>query len=882
MDFIQNNMIFLNLIILMVGITSVHLGFSFLRRERHTKGFFKYSVFLLAIGNGLCSIGYSTMSMSPNIGSAFVFRSIGLLGIDIYIVAELILISSCLKISRLAEIFLIVVTSIASLLDLIIYGSPESNDYYRINNYCIYIAKDPYRQLFHYSYQLLVVICFFILGLLWAYHTKYKRDKRFVFFIFLSNFIFACSSLPDMFFSMKEVPFLHAFYCFGISFAFFVFYISSNDYTVFYITINSISKDIFSTLGTGLLVFDTNYHLTLSNDYAKKILGLDVEPYRIRLKEIFDLESGEPLRMFSIAQGGNIVDYRLTANVTGKATLVNFSCKMDKNKEPLCYILTTTDLTEENRLLKDAQAANAAKSTFLSNISHEIRTPINVITGMNELILRECKDDNILKYSENINVASRNLMALINDVLDFSKIESGKLEIIPGEFNIGSALNDCYSLFLSLTHSKNQHFSLECNSEIPCTLIGDDVRLKQILSNLISNAVKYTHEYGSISIKADYRPVGRNKIILNVSVTDTGIGIQEKDISKLFDNFQRLELNKNRTIQGTGLGLSITKNLVALMNGTISVTSKYGEGSEFMVRIPFDVADYSPVGDINERHNSITGERYTCSFTAENAHVLAVDDVQMNLDVFTGLLKHTGIKIDCALSGQDALEMMRIRKYDIVFLDHMMPEMDGIDVLTYMRNDSESKNHNTPIIMLTANVVMGADRNYLDSGFNDYLSKPIQPTALENMVIKHLPPELVTLTEQDEPKDTVTSDDSNVPQNESSPFIAQLSFLDTAAGLNFAIGDESFYRQILETYISEDKAASLENFYQAKDWPNYQIVAHSIKGTSLTIGAPVVSEAAKGLEFAVKEDRLEYIDEHHDEVIKMYKELVGKIRDALK
>ncbi len=878
MDFIQDNMIFLNLIILMVGITSVHLGFSFLRRERHTKGFFKYSVFLLAIGNGLCSIGYSTMSMSPNIGSAFAFRSIGLLGIDIYIVAELILISSCLKISRLAEIFLIVVTSIASLLDLIIYGSPESNDFYRINNYCIYIAKDPYRQLFHYSYQLLIVICFLILGLLWAYHTKYKRDKRFVFFIFLSNFIFACSSLPDMFFSMKEVPFLHAFYCFGISFAFFVFYISSNDYTVFYITINSISKDIFSTLGTGLLVFDTNYHLTLSNDYAKKILGLDVEPYRIRLKEIFDLESGEPLRMFTIAQGGNTVDYRLTANVTGKATLVNFSCKLDSNKEPLCYILIATDLTEENRLIKDAQAANAAKSAFLSNISHEIRTPINVITGMNELILRECKDEEILKYSENIDVASRNLTALINDVLDFSKIESGKLEIISGEFNIGTLLNDCYNLFLSMTHSKNQHFALECNSEIPCTLIGDDVRLKQILSNLISNAVKYTPDGGSIVINVNYKPVNKAKILLEITVADTGIGIKEKDISKLFENFQRLELNKNRTIQGSGLGLSITKNLVSLMGGTISVHSKYGEGSEFTIKIPFEIGDTSPVGAISEHHNSNVGKRYTASFTATNAHILAVDDVQMNLDVFTGLLKETGVKIDCALSGRDALQMMRKSKYDLVFLDHMMPEMDGIHVLKELRKDTENKNHSTPIIMLTANAVMGADRNYLDDGFYDYLSKPIQPSALENIVIKHLPPELVTPTEKDI-SDDIKSDISSIY---SSPLLEKLSFLDTASGLEYAIGDEGFYRQILETYISEDKSISLDKFYQAKDWPNYQIVAHSIKGTSLTIGAPAVSAAAKGLEFAVKEDRLEYIEEHHVEVMEMYKELVAKIRDALK
>ncbi len=884
MTFIQENMIFINLFLLVAGATSVHLGISFLRRERNTMGFFKYAVFLLSLGNGLCAIGYSTMSLSPNVISAYIFRLIGLLGIDIYIVAELILITSCLNISRLAELFIILVTSVGAALDLIIYGSPESNTFYRLNGYCIYIAKDPYRQLFHYSYQMVLVVCFLVIGVLWAFHVKYQRDKRLVFFVFLSNFIFGCSSVPDLFFSMREMPFLHVFYCFGIYIAFIVFFRSANDYMVFYITINSISKDIFSTLGTGLLVFDTNYHLNLSNEYANKLLGLDKEPYRIRLKEIFDLESGEPLMMFSKSQEGIAIDYRLTANVTGKVTLVNFSCKMDRNNEPLCYILIATDLTEENRLIEEAQAANAAKTNFLSNISHEIRTPINVITGMNELILRECEDDEVRRYAENINVASRNLTSLINDVLDFSKIESGKLEIVSGEFNIGSTLNDCYNLFLSMTRNKQQNFTLECHPELPSVLVGDEVRLKQILSNLLSNAVKYTPELGSITLRATYEAVDGNSLNLILTVQDTGIGINEKDMPRLFDNFQRLELDKNRTIQGTGLGLSITKNLVSLMHGSILVNSTYGKGSTFKVQLPFVIADNSPVGEIHEHYQASVGEKYHESFTAENAHILAVDDVQMNLDVFKGLLKKTGVKIDCALGGREALDLLKQNKYDLIFLDHMMPDVDGIEVLKRLKEDIVNKNHYTPVIMLTANAMMGADRKYAEDGFDDYLSKPIQPMALENMVIKHLPPELVNILEKD--SDDVAFDSSSGFDFEGNTgaddFLAKLSFLDTASGLEFSAGDKDFYRQILETYVSDDKGKTLEEFYQAKDWPNYQITAHSIKGTSLTIGAPEVSEAAKGLEFAIKEDRLEYIDEHHAEVVEMYEELVERIKENIK
>lgn len=878
MPFIQENMLYCNIIILIIGVTSVHLGVSFLRRERNTKGFFKYSVFLLAIGSGLCSLGYALMSLSPDLTLAYYFRVIGLLGIDVYIIAEIILITSCLNISKTAEIFIIWVTSFAALLDLFIYGNPSSNTFYRINNYTIYVRNDPYRHLFHYSYQLLIAICLLTIGLVWAFNVKYKRDKQLVLFAFLSNFIFALSSIPDLFVDMRTVPFLHASYCIGVSIAFAVFFISANDYMVFYITINSISKDIFSTLGTGLLVFDTNYHLNLSNDYANKLLGLDKEPQRIRLREIFKLRSGEPMRMFDKAQEGIILDYRLTANVTGKVTLVNFSCKMDRNNQPMCYILVATDLTEENRLIQEAQSANAAKSNFLSNISHEIRTPINVISGMNELILRECKDEDIIKYAENIDVASRNLSSLINDVLDFSKIESGKIELISTDFNIGSLLNDGYNLFLALAQQKMQSFALECDPNTPSVLSGDEVRLKQILTNLISNAVKYTPDRGAINVTVTSKELENETIMLIINVTDNGIGIRTEDIPNLFQNFQRFELTKNRSIQGSGLGLAITKNLVDLMHGTINVDSTYGKGSSFTVNLPFKVMDHAPVGEISEHYTSGSSKKYHASFTAKGARVLAVDDVQMNLDVFIGLLKETEIHIDCATSGVQSLELMHKQHYDIIFLDHMMPSMDGIEVLKRLRADRDCINQNTPVIMLTANALMGADRKYLADGFDDYLSKPINPSALEKMVRKHLPDKLINSS-------TDASGTTNIEPTpeavELEHFTSKLDFLDVNSGLEFAAEDLDFYRQILDTYMNDDKSTQLERLYNAQDWPNYQIVAHSIKGTSLTIGAAEVSEAAKGLEFAVKEGRYEYIKEHHAEVVAMYKDLLEKLKNSL-
>ena len=742
MEQFYNNIIYINLIILMAGTISIHLGASFLRRERNTRGFFKYSVFLLALGNGLCCIGYSTMSLSFNATLAYIFRVIGLVGINIYLIAEIILITSCLNFSKTAEYFLIGFLTIAALFDIVIYGSRDTDIFVRYDAFTSYVRSDPYRHLFHYTYLVIFAICVALIGIAWAKNVKYKREKRLVFFGLLSNLILTLSAIPDLLKLNIDIAYAHIFYCLGIFLAFLVFYLAANNYTAFSITVNTISRDIFSSLATGLLVFDSNYHLSISNEYANKLLGLDKEPGRIRLKEIFQLKSGEPSKMFKQAQEGLALDYRLTAEVTKKVTLVNFSCKMDRNDQPVCYILVTTDLTEENRLIEEAQSANKAKSDFISNISHEIRTPINIISGMDELILRECKDETILKYAENINVASKNLSSLINDVLDFSKIESGKLEVVRGEYSIANVLNDCYNLFSNSANTKHQTFSISCDPTMPRVLEGDEVRIKQIISNLVSNAVKYTPEGGDILVRASYKKIDQVSITLILEVIDNGIGIKDADINNIFDSFQRLELSRNRSIQGTGLGLSITKNLTNLLGGEIDVESEYGKGSTFLVQIPHYVVDATEVGEViyGQRHNVF---KYNSAFTAPNARILAVDDVQMNLDVFEGLLKETKIKIDTALNGPIALQMMENNHYDLIFLDHMMPEMDGIEDLKRLRANKSSKSNQTPVIMITANAMMGADKKYMESGFTDYLSKPVRPADLDNMILKHLPKEVI-------------------------------------------------------------------------------------------------------------------------------------------
>lgn len=414
---------------------------------------------------------------------------------------------------------------------------------------------------------------------------------------------------------------------------------------------------------------------------------------------------------------------------------------------------------EAEKAKAEAIAAAKAKSVFLANMSHEIRTPINAILGMDTMILRESDDKDILEYAGNIQSASQTLLSLINDILDFSKIETGKLELVQGDYALSSLINDVYHMLLGKAKEKGLALNVDSDKNLPAKLYGDEVRIRQIIVNILNNAIKYT-EKGSVTLKVSMAEqqnadaINNNNvtgsqpaknIIITFTISDTGIGIKSENISHLFDSFSRFDENKNKHIEGTGLGLAITKQLTKLMNGKINVTSKYGEGSVFEVSIPQKVVSDLKIGDISEKYNATPDKKKKkASFTAPDAKVLVVDDVKMNINVFKALLKRTKISVDSAMSGPEALEMIKGNKYDIIFLDHMMPDMDGIETYKHMKELEESPNKDTTVIMLTANAIMGAKEEYLGIGFSDYLSKPVQAAKLEAMILKYLPEELVT------------------------------------------------------------------------------------------------------------------------------------------
>ncbi len=641
----------------------------------------------------------------------------------------------------------------------------------------------------------------------------------------------------------------------------------------------------------------------------------------------------------------------------------------------------------QESLIENAERANQTKSDFLANMSHEIRTPMNAIVGMCELILREQEiSDSVRDNCFNIQSSSRSLLAIINDILDFSKIESGKMEIIEAEFNIASMLNDVINMTMNRKGDKKIEIMVNADPNIPCGLIGDETRIRQVIINLMTNAVKFTNS-GAVTLKLSFSKQAYG-INLKVAVEDSGIGITDENLEKLFESFQQVDTRKNRAIEGTGLGLAISKRMVTRMGGFINVSSEYGKGSTFSFVIPLKVSDPAPFIsvknankvnvvayiDLNKFEENVTAEKYkevmhqisrqlnvgfvhvmkfealreqvasggithcfigkeeylqykdyfvdlstkltvilvqdamgavetprgikclykpfytlsaalainneklvyqtnghrgnTISFSAPKARVLIVDDNPINLKVAVGLMQPYHMQIMTADSGKAAISLLRSRDIDLVFMDHMMPEMDGVEATGIIRKTEGEYYRQLPIIALTANAVNGVREMFLESGFNDFVAKPIELGALDRALKTWLPDEYIM-------PPVAGKIVANDVENSKKP-IKEGELISVSTGLHYAGGNEDAYYEILDMYIRKgrEKYRQIEELCKTQNWKDYIIEVHALKSTSLSVGATKLSELAKKLELAGKAGDYDIIEKQNAELLELYKNVL--------
>ena len=597
----------------------------------------------------------------------------------------------------------------------------------------------------------------------------------------------------------------------------------------------------------------------------------------------------------------------------------------------IAYYLTIESpdmhLIEQLELEKQsAEKANRAKSDFLAKMSHEIRTPINGVMGMTELIIRETKEKETKKLSNDILVSANSLLEIINEILDSSKIESGKMLIDPVEYSMKSIVTDVENITKVRAKEKALEVEFKVDEKIPMKLWGDDLRIKEVLTNLTTNAVKYTQK-GSVKVLVSCHSIKDGNAEIYFEVKDTGIGIKQEDIPRLYADFERIEEKSTRYVQGTGLGLSITIQLLKLMDSELKVESEYGKGSVFSFILKQKIIDGAPMGDYKKLEEKEV-DLPVVNYEAPNARLLVVDDNATNLKVFRGLLKRTKIQIETAESAAEGLKILKENDFDIIFLDHMMPEMDGIAMFHKMLETDRERFEKIPVIMLTANAIVGAREEYLSEGFTDFLTKPILPGSLDKMLLTYLPKELIVdksekneegtdkgkskvkssgkeyrggedkiaveLKRSDRMKsngEVKSSGEIKSGENDIKSGAVSVKYINKENGINFCGGSEELYMEILEEYLKEakERKEKLNEYYANKNYSDYLIQIHALKSTSRNVGAEKLSDMARELEGAVKalteeeavSENKAFLENNHESCMKAFEIVLEEIRKMI-
>ena len=889
----------INCLLLIAGTTAAICGLGFYVRNKKAPGRMRFYIFSYGICAAIWCLFFGLIGFCDDPALCNIFRKIGDIGVVSFLITETFLVTDISGADKRIADVCKAISIVLGAVDYLFFSQDKVNTFVRVGNWTTWVAnpEGALNRAVHSGYIALTFVILFSLAIVWFRNNKLKRLRRFLHFVFVSNFTMLFFTLPDTFLPAMGKPAV-ATSGIGAALCAIVMWYGASQLGSFDIRLGNLRDRLFDFIEAGVVVLDTNQQIALMNRFAAKRVQ-SAGQRGTAIEEYIDI-SKEDARALLAASVNEIVTARLR-NIKKTTTYsVRLSAVKDNYGEVFCYICVLLDVTEEVEAVSRYEIASRAKSRFLAQMSHEIRTPINAVLGMNEMILRESEDRDILEYASNIDSAGKTLLSLINSILDFSKIEDGKMEIVPVRYDTASLINDLYHSIIQRADAKGVAFVMDVDESLPCALIGDDVRISQVIMNLLTNAVKYT-EKGSVtlSIRAAERNAGRIK--LSVSVRDTGIGIRQADMARLFVSFERLDEVRNHSIEGTGLGISIVKSLLDMMGSSLQVESEYGAGSVFSFVIEQEVSDETPIGDYEKRQKESSVHRDNESVIyAPNARILVVDDNDMNLKVARNLLKLCGIKPEEAASGTETISLMKQNTYDIVFLDHMMPGMDGIETLHRLLEEKLVP-ENTVMIALTANAVVGARESYLAEGFADYLSKPIEIRHLVEKLRAWLPERAYgdsgagcssavaevgdeTIFEF-EPEDEEAPDsfDCATPKTAYGIEGLEAAGIDASAGLGYCAHDEMLYYEMLDDFIAScgGKLLELEHLLLDENWHGYEVAVHAIKSNLKMIGAVSVCEQARELEEAAERSNIGYIKQHHEGLTQNVRYLIEAIRQTI-
>ena len=847
--------------------------------------------FLLAVfcfSSSIWCFGFGALLLQTKPEIAYYCRSFGMIGVFLYLMIAQLLVSYVSEIpKRLRYIFTALSLTAIPIYFLLIQRGETV--YYLSDMGMTYSFKPGLANNLYTTYSIGIAAIIFSITIYMIRCSKLKRIRVFGKYFLLTETLILFGMILDTIFPLlgiSAIPGSSITQVFGVIVLYRAFSVIDRSR----INISNMSEFIYYSLSMPVLVYDTDKRLHIINDAAAEFFDLSQDTlaeHNVPLATLFDLEE-------STAFDFTGKDYSLDTVCRKNQIYCNLSISKihDKYQDTIGYILMVTDLSERVKTLQhlqdakqEAELANKTKSIFLANMSHEIRTPMNAIIGLSELVLKEDSNATVTEYVTDIRNSSKNLLAIINDILDISKLEAGRMELQCENYYPATLFQDVLSIIETQAVKKGLDFSMNLDETIPSILYGDKSRIQSILINLLNNSVKYTQR-GSLSLTVSVLTKDADTVQLEFRVSDTGRGIPPEKLATIFETFTQIDTNANKGIEGTGLGLPIVKGYVSLMNGSISVESVYGEGSTFTVVLPQPVIDASPIQYLAGSEHENKDEFSLGELKIRDTKVLLVDDNLINLKVAKYSLKHYGMQVDTAISGKEAIALCEKQDYPLVFMDQMMPEMDGTEAMHLIRQlrSYYAANGACKIIVLTANAVTGVRDQLLLEGFDEYLSKPMSFIQLEALLKQYIPPDKLihpsAVKELPTLADTAPVADSSNALSDAERLQSYLPQLNVSHGLSCCAGQLSAYLDVLQLLHQSgaEQLKELTDFLHQKDYKEYQIRVHALKGQALNIGAMQLSEQAKALEHAAKERDYAYITAHEIDFEEDYRLLLRQLQ----